>query len=129
MPRTNPTAVQGILAGEYDNVTSLGQYIDAASAVVDQVQANDDMGVMTAASLEQVERWLSAHLYQDADPGYKSRTTAGASGNFENGDGDGPFGGTRFGKTAMVLDSTGWLQRRNAEVKEGGRRRVQFFVG
>lgn len=131
MPRTTPAAVKAILLREYDTVDmpSLQSFIDAASVTVDQVAANDDKQVMTPASLEVVERWLSAHLYQDGDPGYKSRNTAGASGQFQGPTGSGPFETTRFGQSAMMLDSTGWLQRRNAEVKEGGRRRVQMFVG
>ena len=83
---------------------------------------------MTATYLELVERWLSAHFYQMADPGYTSRTTAGASGGF-NGQQTMNFLSTRFGQQACNLDLTGFLARRSKEVEEGSRKTVQFFVG
>jgi hypothetical protein len=130
MSRTSPTAVQNILGTEYDvtNRPSLNGFIDTASADVDDVLANDVQGLMTPNRLELIERWLAAHYYQISDPGYKSRTTAGASGSF-NGETTMVFMSTRYGQQACAIDSTGWLAKRSDEVTKGSRRMVQFFVG
>lgn len=125
--RTLPTAVKGILGNEYDNETQLIGFIDTASMMVDECAANDDTGSMTATRLEIVERWLAAHFYQMADPGYKSRNTAGASGSFNGETGQGLMS-TRYGQQACILDLTGTLERRNKEAIDGSRRKTQFFV-
>ena len=129
MPRTRPTAVQSILQNEYDleNRPALEGFIDTASMMVDEIVVEDTALKMTATRLELVERWLAAHFYQISDPGYQSRTTAGASGSF-TGQTSQTFKATRYGQQALALDLTGFLERRDKEVEEGARRRVQLFV-
>ncbi len=126
--RTKPGAVLSVLLREYDTVNnpSLGSFIDLASNLTDQVQANDCAGLLTASGLELIERLLAAHFYQIGDPGYTSRSTGGASGSF-NGQQTQTLKGTRYGQQAMLMDSTGFLERRDKEVEEGGRRRIQVY--
>jgi hypothetical protein len=110
MARTSSAAVQAILAGEYDGSTSLDGYIETASAVVDDVVVCAARKALThtAARLELIERWLAAHYYQQADPGYQAKATASASATFVGETGM-YLEGTRFGQTAARLDSSGCL--------------------
>lgn len=67
----------------------------------------------------EVETLLAAHFYQLGDPGYKSRSTAGASGAFQTG-GDGPqLGRTRYGQDAMLMDVSGALAAINKRAFAG----------
>jgi len=127
MARTNSIAVIALLADEYDGSTSLSPHIDTANMMVSQLAANDSESLMSSVALEIVERWLAAHFYQQADPGYNSRNTSGASGSFNGATGQG-LAGTRFGMQAMRIDATNYLAKRDKEASEGARHRVQFFV-
>ena len=134
MPRTTPALVVGVLLKEYDskNNPDLTPFITIANAMVNVVVSADSAGLLTGANVplqELIERWLAAHYYQIADPGYQSRSTGGASGSF-NGQTTQTFKSTRFGQQACAMDITGWLARRDKEVEEGARRRVQvLWVG
>ena len=129
--RTNEADVKGILQGEYDslNQPSLSPFIDTASGVVDWLMAWDTAhcSELSATTLKAIECWLTAHYYQISDPGYSSRTTASASGAFL-GQATMTLKATRFGQQALLLDSTNRLAKRDKEVEEGGRRRVQLYV-
>ena len=111
--RTTPLLVKGILLGNYDlkNAPDLQPFIDAASAIVDRVQACAlAKGTpLSDVELELIERWLSAHDYQMNDPGYVSRNTMSAGGSFDGGTGDG-LEGTRYGRTAIRLDYSNCLR-------------------
>src|SRR6185436_6922561 len=106
MARTNSSNVQGILGDNFGLTASgvvpdLTPFIDAANVVVTQLvtmaAAKITPVTMTAAMLEQIERWLAAHFYCVADPLYTSRSTAAASGQFQVGTPDEGFGATEYG--------------------------------
>jgi len=126
--RTNSINVKAVLGTEYDTVNSpdLTPFIQTASAIVDQIVLLDVASLLGSSLQEIVERWLSAHFYQIMDPGYKSRSTGGASGSL-NGETGQTFKCTRYGQQACALDLTGWLARRDKEVEEGSRRKVQLL--
>lgn len=113
MSRTVPSAVQAILGPNYDtrNNPSLTPFIDAASAMVDDVVdcAAEEGTTLTAAKLELIERWLAAHFYHCSDPTYSSRSTEGASGSFM-GQGTQGIEGSRYGQMALRLDPSGCLR-------------------
>lgn len=131
--RTNSQAVQLLLGDEYDGKTSLSPSIDTANAMVDWVVSTDASDpsrryYTTNVKLpERIEALLACHYYQLADPGYQSRTTSGASGQF-NYKTELGFKGSRFGIEAMNCDISGILQQKQKEMEEGGRRRIQVFV-
>lgn len=130
MARTTAQQVDHLLAGEYDQKTKLSPYIETASVIVNWLATQDlaAEGLLNAGQLELIERWLAAHYYQMSDPGYTTRSTAGASGGFQGQFTTG-FKMTRFGQTAMVLDVTGLLARRDKEMEEGARRVTQVYAG
>lgn len=129
MARTTIEAVQAVLGKNYDGKRrpDLRGFIDSASVVVDRVASMSlkksrvsDAGGMTASELEVVERWLAAHLYQHADPGYTSRSTEGASGSLMTGQQTRGYGATMYGETAMDLDWSGCLKNINQQQFAGG---------
>lgn len=113
MSRTNSTLVEGILGNEWNGTTDLTPYIDTASSLVDDLVANaSSLNITAPASgkLELIERWLSAHFYQQMDPGYQSKKTKDASGDFTGKTGMN-LSSTRYGQSAMMLDTTGFLRQ------------------
>lgn len=110
---TTSALVQGVLGREYDSVNSpdLSPYMSVASSLVDQMVSCATRKGLTISSDDQtlLQTWLAAHAYQMADPGYQSRSTLSASGQFQ-----GQFGMrfemTRFGQMALTLDTTGCLE-------------------
>jgi len=106
--RTSDLAVRSILSGHYDGTASLKPFIDTATILVDRIESGDSAGVMTDAALEMVERYLGAHFYAHADQITQTRSTGGASGQFQ-GRTDLGFDSTQYGQTAKRLDATGLL--------------------
>jgi hypothetical protein len=119
MSRTTPGQVQTLLAGDYDGATDLQQHCDSASATVDDLvqQASTVRGVsMLASRLELIERNLAAHDYVMTDQTYQSKTTQGASAQFQ-GKTDMYLEGSKYGMKAMRLDTSGCLQALYADTK------------
>lgn len=123
MARTTPTLVQSILGPgprkyQWDKTTDLSPFIAMASALVDQAVAMaskrgysiaDGPDNATSPTLwGVVERNLAAHFYQRMDQGYKGRSTADASGQFQGETGM-SLEATGYGQDAMLLDVSGSL--------------------
>jgi hypothetical protein len=106
--RTTERAVKLVLGSNYDGSSGLQPFIDTATILVDRIAIKDAAGEMTAAALEMVERYLAAHFYAHADQITASRSTGGASGQFQ-GRTDMGFDATLYGQTAKRLDATGLL--------------------
>ena len=115
MARTNAAAVKTLMAPGRDYDTrrnpDLSPFIDTASLMVDRVAecAEEEGDSLSDAALELIERWLSAHFYQQSDQGYSSKSTGGASGSFHGQTGM-RLEGTKYGQTALDLDHSGCLQ-------------------
>lgn len=124
MARTTAALVAGVLVdastsasgqGDYDGSTDLTPYIDAASSVVDDLEAADEDGDLSSAKLEIIERWLAAHYYTIMDPIYMSKTTMGRSASFQQ---------RSYLDVAKQLDPTGML-----EALVEGKRAKGFWLG
>jgi hypothetical protein len=100
-----------VLNLDYDGSTPLTPFIQAASAVVDDVSvlASQKSYTQSAVKLELVERWLAAHLYCVQDPTYMSKNTADSSASFARKLGEGNFETTPYGQTAVAMDLSGSL--------------------
>lgn len=109
MSRTDVIKVAGILAGNWDGTTGLQPFIDAAGNLVDDIVTYDEDGVMSAAKLEIVERYVAAHFYACQDPMYRGRNTGKAGGQF-HGDSGLSLDFTPYGQTAQDLDVSGYLR-------------------
>lgn len=110
---TTSVLVQGVLGREYDSVNSpdLTPYMAVASSVVDQIVLCAARKGVTISAADQtlLQTWIGAHAYQMADPGYSSRSTLSASGQFQGQTGM-RFEMTRFGQMALTLDPSGCLE-------------------
>jgi len=129
-PRTKTSAVEAILGGlndnsNWDGLTDLTPFIASASAVVDRVNtAAQNKAIMpvtlSAVELELIERWLAAHFYTVMDPLYRSKSTMGASGNFQRGQANDGFETTDYGRQACMLDYSGMLRAIGKRQVAGG---------
>lgn len=116
MARTTVEAVIALLTpgNDYDTINepNLTPFVDTASAVVDDVvQCITNRGLtLSEARRELLERWLAAHFYQQSDQAYASRSTLRASGQFQGQTGM-FLENTKYGQTALTLDTSGCLSR------------------
>jgi hypothetical protein len=110
--RTTSNSVKALLLRQYDAnaAPSLTPFIDTATVLVDRMVAEDADGLLTAAELELIERYLAAHFYLHSDQALMSKSTGGASGSFQGQTGIG-LDGSQYGQTAKRLDVTGYLVR------------------
>ena len=129
MSRTTVTNVRAILGEQYDGTADLQPFIDTAAVLVDQAVAADSDSLLGTSTQERIECYLAAHFYEHADQMMSSKSTGGASGQFQ-GQTQMVLTGTKYGQTACLLDCTGYLEKRSKEVQEGGRRRVGlYYIG
>jgi hypothetical protein len=126
--RTNATAVRQICEIDPSIVSSdakMEPYLVAAGLLVDAhcvaPYAADDQ--YSDAQLKVLETWLAAHLYKQVDPTVASEGAEGIFTAYAGTMGQ-ALSSTRYGQTAMALDSKGGLARFNASVVKGtaGRR-------
>lgn len=107
MPRTSPTEVKKIIETDMED-TDIQSYIDSASILVDSTIA----GKLVDALLEQIEKWLTAHLMASTREQMVKQGKGGpASATFYGyGEGKG-LEHTPYGQQAVSLDYTGTLKR------------------
>lgn len=95
-------------------------FIRAASGLVDKISSNDSSSLLNNADLKEIEIWLAAHLYAHYDLQFKSSTASEGGAVFQTGkDEEGPLNMTMWGKTAMLLDVTGYLTNLNQDAIKG----------
>ena len=125
MVNTTPANVKKII--EIDSsfsdadITACG--IDAANLVVSE-QLETLTPSPSAAALELIERWLSAHfwaVYQQV----AAQERAGSVGEMKQYRLDRGLETTMWGTQAMALDSTGTLARWNKQMKNGTPNKVK----
>lgn len=121
MARTTDAAVQGII--DHDATISLTPFIEIANDLVTDLCT--DSGY-TAAKLELIERWLSAHFYHILDPQVVSEKAGPVGVNYQQ-KVDLGFNQTRYGQQAMRIDTAGNLAALDKRAKEGSLDPVQFF--
>lgn len=110
MARTTEAAVKAKLLLDYDSLRtpSLATFVTAANVLTNQVvvaSAMMERGTLGADALLEIETLLACHFYQDSDPAYQSKSTAGSSASFTGTAGMG-LDRTRYGQTAMLMDWT-----------------------
>jgi len=113
--RTTAVAVKKIIETDDNISTDLEPFIEVANNVV---TAHCTSGSLTAATLELVERWLSAHFYAIRDPRVESEKAGSVSQNLL-GKVDLNLNQTRYGQQAMLIDGTGKLAAWNKGMETG----------
>ena len=91
-----------------DDSLSVAPFIDTATALTDYVSAQDTLGMLNAALLKEIEKYLAAHFYEHLDPQYIEKKTGDAEAKFQ-GEFGMSFDGSKWGQTAKDLDVTGTL--------------------
>lgn len=114
MGRTDSTAVEGII--EVDASISLDPFIEVANSLV--TKCCGDVTDYTAADLELIERWLSAHFYTVRDMRAEMEK-AGAVSEKKQSKVDLGFDTSHYGQTAMRIDTAGGLGQLNERIKNG----------
>ena len=125
MPRTSTDAVKAILGSHYDTDLNpdLAPFVATANNLVDYVVSQDLLGVLGSATLELIERWLSGHFYQLADPPFQYKQTGNTAATFQGKTGM-ALDSTYYGQMAKTLDTTGTLAHLSETATEGQRKRV-----
>jgi len=100
MARTTELAVQNILGTNYDGSTDVDPFIATATNIVDRLSALDTESVLSATTLELIERWLSAHFYTVMDPLKKSEGRGKSNASYND---------RSYLDMAKMLDSSGNL--------------------
>jgi hypothetical protein len=101
--RTTEAAVESII--EVDILIPLTPFIETANNLVDQVCLASGY---SDATLELIERWLSAHFYATRDPRTSQEAVKGIMEEFEGTTKIG-LNNTRYGQQALLLDTKGNL--------------------
>jgi hypothetical protein len=104
--RTTDEAVAGII--EVDELIPLTPFIETASSLVDDIAAASSS--VSAARLELIERYLSAHFYTLRDPRPTAERAGPVSTNYQSSVGPG-LKTSHYGQMAITLDPTGTLLR------------------
>lgn len=108
---------------------SLEPFINQAHILTDWLDSKDTDNELAEATLTAIEVQLAAHFYSvQRDPQYQSKSGAGASGSFQGATGY-SLAATHFGQTAMLLDSTSLLTKRNLEAQGGKRISKTTWLG
>lgn len=122
--RTTEDAVTEII--DVDENIDLAPFITTANSLVTEVC--EGVGY-TAARLELIERWLSAHFYAIRDPRVDSEKAGPVSQKYQY-KVDLGLSVTTYGQMAMTLDTAGGLAKLNAATKSGATRKASLtFLG
>jgi len=122
--RVTPEEVSSVIR-DYDDSISLRPMITAANALTDRVTAEDSGSLLTAIMLQEIERHLAAHIYDATDHELAEEKTGDDEGVYTGQYGKGLLDGTRHGKLAMLLDTTGYLTR----INEGRKKATATWLG
>lgn len=108
MARTSVSEVKNIIPTNLSD-SEIQSYIDTATALVDASLA----GKLSDTILEQIEKWLTAHLISTTRlRQLKSGKAGPASAEYFGKDGMG-LNSSTYGQQAIFLDSTGTLARQS----------------
>ena len=115
--------------GNNGQMIPLASFINQANIMTDWLESKDADSELSAATLTAIEVQLAAHFYAvQRDPQYQSKSTAGASGSFQ-GATSFSLQATHYGQTALLLDVTGRLTKRNLEAQQGKRVATTTWIG
>lgn len=124
MPRATAQAVKDVVEwqdGTNGPVIPLTSFINQANIMVNWLASVDDDSELDSDTLTAIEVQLAAHFYAvQRDPQYQSKATSGASGSFQ-GATSFSLQATHYGQTALLMDITGKLTKRNLEAQQGKR--------
>jgi len=99
------------------------------NVLTDWLASVDSSSELNAETLIEIAVQLAAHFYcVERDKRFQSKSTDGASASFEGQTGM-ALQATHYGQTAMLLDVTGKLTKRNLESQQGKRVATTIWLG
>ena len=132
MARATAQAVKDVVEwqdGSNGPVIPLTSFINQANILTDWLDSVDTSNELSEDALTAIEVQLAAHFYAvQRDPQYQSKATSGASGSFQ-GSTSFSLQATHYGQTALLLDVTGKLTKRNLEAQQGKRVTSTTWIG
>jgi hypothetical protein len=115
--------------GSNGTMIPLEPFMKQANILTDWLASVDADSELSDATLIEIELQLAAHFYSvERDKQFASKSTNGASGSFDGSTGF-ALQATHFGQTAMLLDVTARLTKRNLESQHGKRVATVTWVG
>lgn len=105
MARTTSDAVGAII--EVDATIPLAPFIEAASSLIDAIATDSGH---SDATLELIERWLSAHFYCMRDPRVTSEKAGPVAASYQSAVAL-KLNTSHYGQMAQVLDTSGLLTK------------------
>ena len=120
--RTDAEAVRKLIDWPEDD-DDFGPSIETASSIVTDICVNTTTYTYTAAKLELIERWLAAHFFT-VQTGQVTEEQAGPVREKFAFKIDLYLNNTKYGQMALAIDTAGNLAALQAELENGGRRRV-----
>lgn len=131
-PRTSARDVARVVEwqdGTNGEEIGLENFIVQANLLTNWLDSVDTDNELDSATLKEIETQLAAHFYAvQRDPQYQSKSTNGASGSFQGATGY-SLQATHYGQTAMLLDVTANLTKRNLEAQQGKRISKTTWIG
>lgn len=121
--RTDEDKVRAVVDNSSD--IDVTPFIRAANRLVNKIDTNDTDSLLDEDDLTEIETWLAAHFYAHRDQLLQSKSTSGASGNFQ-GQTAMFFTSTLYGQTALLLDVTGYLSSLMQQA-QNGRKKIQMI--
>lgn len=124
--RTTPAEVQQATPISCEGV-NLHPYIRKASLLVNQIETADTENLLDADTLKELETLLAAHFYQHLmDQQEKSKNTGRAGATFHGETGK-YFEATFPGQSALELDATGYLSKKQGELVSGMNKKARLL--
>lgn len=115
--------------GSNGPVIPLTPFIQQAYLLTNWLHSVDTDNELDDDTLLEIEKQLAAHFYAvQRDPQYQFKATSGASGSFQGATGF-SLQATHYGQTAMLLDVTAQLTKRNLEAQQGKRISKTTWMG
>ncbi len=107
----------------------LAPFIAQAHGLTNWLHKEDRRKELDEDALTQIETQLAAHFYSvQRDLPFQSKNTSGASGSFQGATGL-SLQSTHYGQTALLLDVTSLLAKRNLEAQHGRRVSKTVWLG
>ena len=120
MARTSANLIKKIITPAVDTETFAGPIAVANAMVNNYIVNNSKCASVDDTTLELIERYLAAHYYALDNPSIVSESADGTSETYERGQTGMGLDSTRFGQTALELDTCGGLlaakKRRRAAI-------------
>ena len=108
--RTTEQDVRDLLTDSHADIR-IEPFIGLASDLTDEVSSNDSDSELSSGRLTLIEKLLACHFYSLADPSTRNEKAGKAADEWDIGKGEMGLEETKWGRQALVFDTTGYLRQ------------------